>query len=223
MPAFLDEVLAPPFVDAPKAKDKYAFGQIFTVPAYYPHQRVEIWRPEDVNPKLGTASNFNIKSGVKDAFARSLALTNPHLATNEEFVALRAKKRPVVLIQPPDPELLNISKGPFAGQIVRNLATVCLFYSTENVVGDAKFNPELIDRVRRLEYRQFMFVRKGGPLELDSLLRLDCVQSVAEAQLEPSGYSLSEDLCAVLRSQLAFYQTGLAADEFAGWAALLHD
>src|SRR5262249_46606556 len=156
---------------------------------YYPHQLLEIWRPDDIDPKLGLAKNFNIKSGQPDAFSRSLALTNPHLATDEEFLALRAKKRPVLLIKPPDPELLKISKGPFSGQIVRNLATVALFYSVENAVGDAKFSQEFLDRVRRLEHMQFMFFRKGGPLALDSLLRLDCVQSVSEAQLVPSGYS----------------------------------
>lgn len=221
--SFLDEVLTPAFVEAPKSKEKYAFGQVFEAPAYYPHQLLQIWRPENLEPKLGTASNFSIHTKPEDAFKRALAWTNPRLATNEEFVALKAKPRPILLIQPPDPNLVKVAKGPFAGKIARHLATVALFYSVENAAGDAKYSPEFLSRIRQLGYQQFMFFRKGGPLTLDSILRLDCVQSVAEDQLEPSGFAVSSDIAAVLKSQLIFYQTGMCADEFAGWAGLLQE
>lgn len=221
MPSFLDDVITPTFVNASTDKSKYAFGQVFSIPAYYAPSSLEIWRPKDVDPKLGTASNFNRQFPPPDAFKRKIALTNPPLTTTEEFLVIRAKHRPVLLIQPPDPALLKISKGPFSGQIVRHQATVALFYSVEDAAGDAKFQPEFLERVRRLEYKQFMFFKKSGPLALDSLLRLDCVQSIQEGQLKPAGFAVSPDLCDVLKSQITFYQTGLSAEIFAGWADLL--
>ena len=221
MPAFLDEVLSPAFVAASKDKTKYAFGQIFKVPAYYAPQRLEIWRPRNVDQRLGTAEDFNLEVSPPDAFKRKIGLTNPPLTTEEEFLVLRAKRRPVLLIQPPDAELLTVSKGTFRSPIVRHLATIALFFSVENAAGDAKFRPEFLERVRRLEYKQFMFFKKGGPLTLDSLLRLDCVQSIPEAQLEPSEFAVSPDICDVLKAQLMFYQTGLLASEFADWAGIL--
>lgn len=221
--SFLDEVFTPAFVVAPTNKEKYIFGQVFHAPAYYPHQLLQIWRPTTLDTKLGIATNFRIETVPGDAFKRPLAWTNPPLATNEEFIALKAKPRPVLLIQPPDSALLKVPKGPFSGKIARHLAIVALFYSIENEAGDAKYKPEFVDRVRRLEHRQFMFFKKGGPLTYDSLLRLDCIQSIAEDQLEPSGFAVSPEIGAVLKSQLVFYQTGLCADEFAGWADLLKD
>jgi hypothetical protein len=50
---------------------------------------------------------------------------------------------------------------------------------------------------------------------------LDEIQSVAENQLWPTGFSLSDDVREILRSQVSFFLTGLSGDEFAGWAALL--
>lgn len=218
---FLDELFSPALIASPTRKDQYAFGQIFRVAAYYPHQKLDIWRPKDLDEKLGIAYNFRIEVAGRDAFARDVAWNNPPLERNEEYIALKGKKRPCILIQPPDPALLKIEKGPYSGKIVRHLATVILMYSVEDEVGDAKFPPEFLERVRRLEYKQFMFLATEGPITRDSLVRLDCAQSVAEAQLEPTGFALCQDIAAILRSQLSFFQTGLSAKEFADWASEL--
>jgi hypothetical protein len=56
---------------------------------------------------------------------------------------------------------------------------------------------------------------------VDSIARLDEIQSLAETQLRPTGFSLCEDVVGILRSQVSFFFTGLSGSEFAGWAALL--
>ena len=66
-----------------------------------------------------------------------------------------------------------------------------------------------------------MFLPKGGPITVDSLARLDEVQSVADGQLEPTEFALSADVCKVLMSQVSYFYSGLSGDEFAMWAALL--
>lgn len=167
------------------------------------------------------ARDFNIQASVSDSFRRALPYTDPVLETNEEFIAIKAKPRPVILLQPPDPSLVIIKKGTYPAKIVRHLCPVVLVYSAVNEVGDSKFPPEFIERVRRLEYRQFMFLPKGGPITVDSLARLDEVQSVAESQLEPSEFALSAEVCKVLKSQVSYFYSGLSGNEFAEWAALL--
>jgi hypothetical protein len=48
-----------------------------------------------------------------------------------------------------------------------------------------EFNPTLIDRVRKMEFPELMFLpRKPGFLEVDSFLRLDEMQSGFRPHLE---------------------------------------
>jgi hypothetical protein len=217
--SFIDEIFDPFYETVSKKPADYSFGQIFRVPAYYPHQRLEVWRPKNLDAKLGIASDFNITTAT-DAFRRSLPYSVPPLKTNEEFVALKAKPRPVILIQPPDPALLQIKTSGYSGKVVRHLCPVALVYSAENEAGDSKFPPDFLDRVRRLEYRQFMFLPKAGPMLVDSIARLDEIQSVAENQLLATGFSLCDDVREILRSQVSFFFAGLSGADFAGWASL---
>jgi hypothetical protein len=218
--AFIDEVFDPYYVATSKKPLDYAFGQIFTAPAYYPHQKLEVWRPKNFDAKLGLASDFSITT-AGDAFRRALPYFVPPLKTSEEFITLKAKPRPVILIQPPDPVLLQIKTTGYSAKVVRHLCPVALVYSAADGAGNSKFPPDFVDRVRRLEYRQFLFLPKGGPILVDSIARLDEIQSVAENQILPTGFALTEDVREVFRSQVSFFFTGLSGGEFAGWAALL--
>ena len=85
-----------------------------------------------------------------------------------------------------------------------------LVYSAVNDAGDSKFPAEFIERVRRLEYRQFLFLPKGGPLTVDSLARLDEIQSVAENQLNPTEFALSPEVCEIAKSQVSYFLSGLS-------------
>jgi hypothetical protein len=129
----------------------------------------------------------------------------------------------VILIQPPDPALLAVKKARYAGKVVRHLCPVLLVYSAEDDAGNSKFDPEFLERIRRLEYRQFLFLPKGGPLTVDSIARLDELQSVAENQLEPTKFALSKEICDILRSQVSYFFTGLSGKEFGDWASLLRE
>ncbi len=223
MAAFLDEVFEPFYTAASTNLADYGFGQFFKCPAYYPHQQLDIWRPRNLDVKLGIASDFNLTTAGRDAFCRSLPFSSPPLKTNEEFIGLKAKPRPVILIQPPDPALLAVKKAGYAGTVVRHLCPVLLVYSAEDDAGNSKFDPEFLERIRRLEYRQFLFLPKGGPLTVDSIARLDEVQSVAENQLEPTKFALSKEICDILRSQVSYFFTGLSGKEFGDWASLLRE
>jgi hypothetical protein len=221
LPTFLDEVFGSFYATAPTAKHEYSFGQFFWIPAYYPHQRLEIWRPDQVNQQLGTASDFNIRSGLGDAFRRQIPYAFPALKTDEEFIVIKGKHRPVILLQPPDPALQAIKTGGYSGKIVRHLCPVALIFSVADDVGNSKFSPEFLERVRRLEYPQFLFLPKGGPLMVDSLVRLDEIQSVTESQLNPTGFGLAKEVHDIFRSQVSFFLSGLSGKEFTDWASEL--
>jgi hypothetical protein len=217
--AFLDEVLQPFYEPCPTSADKFSFGQIFRTPAYYPQQTLEVWRPKNYDPKLGIAQDFEIKNPT-DIFKKMSPYSVPRLRTNEEFLVMRSKPRPVMLVKPPDPMLLKL-QGARPGRITRHICTVALIYRLHDETGAARFPAEVLERIRRLEYPQFLYLPKGGKISEDSLARFDEIQSVALAQLTPTGYSLSSDAVAIARSQVSFHLTGLSGKEFADWAEQL--
>jgi len=199
-----------------------AFGQIFRVPAYYPHSRLQVWRPKVFDRNLSIASDFNLEV-PKDAFARQLPYSAPPLATNEEFLGIKAKKRPVILVQPPDPKLATVPPIRGGAKLVRNIAPVGLLYSAVDAAQMSKCDTAFLYRVRLLEYPQFLFIPSSGPVVVDSLARFDELQSVDVGNLEPTGYSLNPEIVGILKSQVSFLLTGLAGEAFQQWAAQLRE
>ena len=188
-------------------RNNFVFGQIFCTHAYYPHENLEFWRPV---PSLGEptrtiASHFQLQAAGKDAFNRAYPLHAPKLETNEEFIVIRAKKRPVILLQQ-DVSIEGLDNAGFRGRLQRHLFLVAqLFGLSDAKTGRVEFNPSIIERVRKMEFPELMFVpRLLGVLELDSMLRLDEVQSVFRANLEPTKYALSEHVCEILRYQFEY-------------------
>jgi hypothetical protein len=98
----------------------FSFGQIFWTHAYYPHEHLELWRPIlDANePTKTIATQFQITAAGQDAFRRNIPLAAPKLETNEEFVVLRAKKRPVLLVMPEAPPFGVDNRG-YRGKVQR--------------------------------------------------------------------------------------------------------
>ena len=99
----------------------FCFGQMFWTHAYYPHENLELWRPvpDPAEPTKTIASQFRITAAGKDAFSRSLPLHVPRLETNEEFIVVRAKVRPVILIQTELP-LAGVDNKGYRGRIQRH-------------------------------------------------------------------------------------------------------
>jgi hypothetical protein len=219
--AFLDEVISPFYEKCAASEDQFAFGQIFRAPAYYPQQSLDVWRPKNLNTQLGFAEDFEIRSNPKDAFKKPLPYSKPPLRTNEEFLAIKAKPRPVILIRPPDTSLLEIQKKAKSRRITHHLCTVALIYSVVDPTGTPRFPAQFLERVRHLEYEQFLFMPQGGPISADSIARFDEIQSIVLNQLQPTGYCLAPDLVAIAKSQVSFHLTQLAGQDFAGWAELL--
>jgi hypothetical protein len=195
----------------------FCFGQIFWTHAYYPHENLELWRPilDPAEPTKTTASQFRITPASQDAFKRGLPLHAPKLESNEEFIVIRAKVRPVVLIQAELP-LARVDNRGFRGRIQRR-RTLCaqVFGLADTRTGTPEFNPSFVDRVRKMEFPQLMFLpRQAGVLDVDSMLRLDEAQSVFVPHLDATQSCLGDEVANVLRHQINFLLTGIGPNDY---------
>lgn len=204
MPVFFDEPYENDFYRKIERTDKEKrFGRIFWTHTYFPHEHLEFWRPNTTDLGATSAKEFKIVAAGDDKFDHT-PLANPSLRSNEEFIVVRAKHRPVVLLVPSVaiPENRSYRGSP----VSRNHALVAQIYSIHDVrTGEMKFTQEFIDNIRQLKYPEIMFLpQKAGALETDSLLRLDECQSVFANQLETVEWELCDSVKELLRSQFLY-------------------
>jgi hypothetical protein len=195
----------------------FCFGQIFWTHAYYPHENLDLWRPipDPAEPTKTTASQFRITAAGQDAFKRGLPLHTPKLETNEEFIVIRGKIRPVVLIQTELP-LAGVDNRGFRGRIQRRRTLVAQVFGLADArTGTPEFNPSFVDRVRKMEFPQLMFLpQHAGVFDVDSMLRLDEVQSVFVPHLQATQFCLGDDVANVLRHQINFLLASIGPNDY---------
>jgi hypothetical protein len=195
----------------------FCFGQIFRTHAYYPHESLELWRPisDPAEQTKTIASQFRITTAGQDAFKRTLPLQTPKLETNEEFIVIRAKVRPVVLIQAEIP-LAGVENRGFRGRIQRRRTLVAqVFGLADTRTGAPEFSQSFIDRVRKMEFPQLMFLpQQAGVLEVDSMLRLDEAQSVFVPHLDATQFCLGDGVVNILRDQINFLLTRIGPNDY---------
>lgn len=107
-------------------------------------------------------------------------------------------------------------------KLERHLCVVAPVFGLSDSAGYARASTEFLERVRKLDYPQFLFLPKGGPLIMDSLLRLDEIQSVVVQNLAHTGYLLAPEALSVFRSQVGFYMGGNAGGEFQDYVTCSH-
>jgi hypothetical protein len=187
----------------------HCFGQVFWTHAHYSFENIQFWRPviDPNEPTKTIASSFNMVGWPPDAFRRSFPLHAPSLKTDEEFIVVKAKRRPVVLIQS-EPSLVGVKNPGYRGKFSRQRTLVAQMFSiVDKRTGEAKYDNALVERVRRMEFPQLLFMPKM-PGFVDSFLRLDEPQSVFVPHLEPTDTCLGTEVQNVLKHQLRFLLTG---------------
>lgn len=203
---------------------QFSFAPFFWTHAYYPHENLELWRPvlDPGEPTKTMASTFQIVPAGQDAFHRTIPLASPKLETNEEFIVVRAKWRPVLLIQPELPPLGVESRG-YRGKVQRRRCLAGpIFGLADTQTGQAEFSPSFVERARRMEFPQLMFLpKKAGLFEVDSLLRLDELQSVFTPHLQAAQFALGDEVSETLRGQLAFLTAGVGPSNYTELRELL--
>jgi hypothetical protein len=182
-------------------------GQICKAPVLYSYENAEVWRPSRFDTSQTHATDFSIVPRPGDAYKRSATIHSPRLESYEEFPVIRAKLRPVVLLVP-DPQEIGIRDFRGGGRINRHLCLVAPCYGVVDAMGKSKYPQEFIDRVRLLEFPQFMFLPETACMPKDSLLRLDSIQHIFHNELEPTQWALSEDVQKILCGQMTYLLTG---------------
>ncbi len=195
----------------------FVFGQFFFTHAYYAHENLELWRPviDPDEPTKTIASNFRIVAAGRDAFKRTIPLHVPKLETNEEFIVVRAKRRPVLLMQP-EAALMAVDNRGYRGKVQRRRCLVAQVFGLADVrTQQPEFSPSFVERVRKMEFPQLLFLpQKAGLLEVDSVLRLDELQSVFTPHLEPTQFALGDAVSSVLMEQWRFFIAGTGPSEY---------
>ena len=197
------------------------FGRIYRTACYYPHENLEFFRsvPTPEEAAISQASRFMIRPAGSDRFKHGFPLAVPQLKSNEEFIVVRAKPRPVVLLISQQP-IADVNKSGFGGKVWRKRCLVGQVFGLQDTAsGKQEFDSTtFVDRVKRLEFPQLMFLPKqSGLLEVDSVLRLDECQSVFTPHLEHSGFGLKEPIRSLLLSQLHCLLTGEYSGDFADY------
>jgi len=196
---------------------QFSVGQFFWTHAYYAHENLELWRPipDPSEPTKTIASAFQIVAAPADSFHRTIPLASPKLETNEEFIVIRAKRRPVLLVIPEAPPW-GIDNRGYRGKVQRRRCVVAqIFGLADPRTREAQFSTSFIDRVRKMEFPQLIFLpQRPGLLDVDSILRLDELQSVFTPHLQPTQYSLGDEAATVMRAQIGFLTTNMGPNEY---------
>jgi hypothetical protein len=208
---FFDELVARFFCPIGATfRSRLLRGQIARTFVGYPTENLQLWRPVATDRSSTSATDFRITAAGQDAFRRGAPLYSPQLATNEEFIVAKAKRRPVIVTSPapPDPRI-----PPGTGRRVhRAIALVVpLFSLVDAVTGRPKLPEAFIDRVRTLEFPEFLYLPpEPGVLPLPSLARLSEMRPAFEAHLERLDCQLAPEVQRVLEGQLQFLVAGAA-------------
>ncbi len=210
MPVFLDEVIDPFYEPVgPNFRNAYVRGQIFFIPVGYAQENLEVWRPSAYDASRTSATTFQLVAAPGDAFARAAPLHTPKLETNEEFLGVRAKRRPVILLSPApaDPRVPRVRTG---GRVHRRLALVVPAYSLANRhTGEPKYHPIFIENLRTLAYPEFLYLpRYPGVLAFESYARVSELEAVYEPHLDARDAKLSAEALRVLQDQVLYLTTG---------------
>lgn len=200
---FFDELFAPFYVRLVTGfhrPENFVLGQVFYATVGFTSENRMYWRPVNYDALTQTqATNFNAVGGAGDLFRRKFPLYAPPLASDEEFPVNRAKRRPVILLARP--------MGTLGGKASYRHHCVVLprFGLVKGASGQSKYPAETVARMRALEFPDVFFTPSETPhLDRDGALRLDLLQPVPSAELEPLPLALSPQVLEVLYGQFRF-------------------
>src|SRR5262245_10310178 len=125
----LDDLIPDYYLDVgPNYRNAPERGQICWTHINYAEESLMLWRPTGTDPSKTTVNSFKIENSPGDAFNRSNPLYIPPLESHEEFVVVKAKKRPVILLNPipSEPGIRGLRQG---GRIYRRICVVAPIFS----------------------------------------------------------------------------------------------
>jgi mRNA-degrading endonuclease toxin of MazEF toxin-antitoxin module len=166
-------------------RKQYRQGHLYEAPVFYAQAQAIVARPLH-DASTGTESlPANILLQPPDLFDHT-PFPQLHLAADEEFLVVKAKRRPVII--------LSADSINTAGDTV--LVVPC--YSADN------YKSEFVQRVRQDEYPGFVYLADDPTLgRKAAIVRLDHLQVATKAQLLPKPIAVAADTLTRLLEALA--------------------
>lgn len=112
----------------------------------------------------------------------------PHYE-GEVRAVFRAKRRPALVLSPGGPEIPPSLRVGSARYQTNPTMLVAPYYGADKGKGSGGWNAELVDRIRRCEYPQYMWDSLPIASRKESILRLDQIQPVGR---HGESYALTE-------------------------------
>ena len=212
---FLDEIIDNYYKSIGDGyKNSYLPGQIVWTYFFYNYENLEFWRPSSFDETCTRATSFEICSSAKDLFNRQTPLILARLEIDEEFIVIRAKWRPAILITPP-PAKISVPPIRRGGKVNLKLCLLAPLFSLEDKHGNAKYSSEFVNRIRKLEYSHLFFLPEHEHRNIrNSLCRFDRIFSNYYTHLDLIDLYLSGEALDIFISQIKCYLTGIIEGDY---------
>ncbi len=225
MPVFLEDLIEEFYEPVgPTFRRTFVPGQIFWTYIGYTREDLQLWRPCAYDVPQTSATAFELVTAGADAFDRRTPLVTPPLATNEEFLAVRAKRRPVILLSvaPPRPDIQELRHG---GRIYRPLALIVPMYSLMDRLTDTlKYPLAFVEHLRLLTYPEFLYLPGRAPiLRSPGYARVGELQAVHQAHLHPEDLKLNDEVLQILQGQVTYLTTRYYGNRLAAYREQLQN
>jgi len=161
-------------------------GHIYEAPIFYTQTELVVARPLH-NGEPGQMLPADIVASPRDLF-RHCAYPRLRLAADEEFVIIKTKRRPVVVLSADEVNAHSDS------------VLVAPLYSAAN------YRPEFVLRVQGQEYPGFVYLAPDTDLDRKAaIVRFDHLQSIAQLLLAPKPLAVTRTVLTLLLSGMAEY------------------
>lgn len=186
-------------------KDQVIPGRVCWVPSLYLVETVVGLTVRYADPGYERDILFELVSETENpALFNHDPLKHPPLRKNEAFLAVKAKRRPVIVLSRP-----TVKRSAASG--VDHDFPQCFIVAPLYTFGDAEepYSQEFIERVKAMEYDEFLYIPKSDEFDIEeSFVRFDRVQSVAKRNIRLESTMLTDDAFDLLKDWIRYYLAG---------------
>lgn len=188
-------------------QDTYNRGEIYWAPSLFLERDLRLVRPVGPDPWAGDIDGWEIKKATETDLDPPPfdhpPLISPRLETREEYLAIKAKKRPVILFSSAA-EAWTYRSGKTRESVYAILPMFSL-YEDDPI--------EFRLRIQALHYRELFYLAPDDSLGMaEGFVRFDRMHVVPKGWLKRRLVRLTDDAMLLLDEWFKFYVTGEAPD-----------
>ncbi len=195
--------------------ETFAPGQLYWAPTFYlpPHPDVLF----EINPDPTEANlRFELRRATPRTFqGEHRPLKSLDLQTTEELVAVKAKKRLVVLLSQANTVMEDLQAAVGRDRKIHEASFLCFpIYGVHRGSGERGFPEVVVQRIQALMYNQFFYFppssAEENPTVYEGIGRLDRIQAFHRDALRQGAvrFRVNDDCTLILREWVRAYLTG---------------